>query len=57
MHLKNLDDITTKYGNEEEIEGYKGVESGDNYKQVSIQKNINSFAQAKVQLNKKYFNS
>lgn len=50
-HMKNLDDVTTKYGNEEEAEGFKDSA------EKPIPKNVNSFAQTKVQLNKKYFNS
>ena len=47
-HMKNLDDVTKKYGNEEEMEGSA---------EKQISKNVNAFSQAKVQFNKKYFNS
>ena len=50
-HMKNLDDVTKKYGNEEELEGFKDSA------EKPIPKNVNAFVQAKVQLNKKYFNS
>jgi len=55
--MKNLDDVTTKYGNEEELEGTKPIIEPSETKQISKNFTMNTFAQTKVPINKKYFNS